>query len=237
MVARWRSLAVVVTLAFGLSACGGNSGQTKDSTSGGLTSVTFVAPAVGQVSEMVLAKEKGIFKKHGINLTIKYVEPAAVVPTLMSGKADFGWLNAPATLAARANGVPVQSVAVTSVAGTNPAAVPIQLLVPKGSAITSVKDLVGKRVAVNPAAHGEYILLEALKEAGIPFDPAPPPSRPTPLSPSLLRRRSSSRPTKNLFKSFGLRWTRRMVMPTLTKTRCVPPFRRSPKLTPASRTS
>jgi sulfonate transport system substrate-binding protein len=38
------------------------------------------------------------------------------------------------------------------------------------SGIKSVKDLVGKKVAVNPAAHGEYILLEALKEAGIPFD-------------------------------------------------------------------
>lgn len=40
----------------------------------------------------------------------------------------------------------------------------------KDSGITSVADLVGKRVAVNPAAHGEYILLKALQEAGIPFD-------------------------------------------------------------------
>ena len=33
-----------------------------------------------------------------------------------------------------------------------------------------MKDLVGKKVAVNPAAHGEYILLKALEEAGVPFD-------------------------------------------------------------------
>jgi len=40
----------------------------------------------------------------------------------------------------------------------------------KSSGITKVEDLVGKRVAVNAAAHGEYILLKALQEAGISFD-------------------------------------------------------------------
>jgi sulfonate transport system substrate-binding protein len=39
---------------------------------------------------------------------------------------------------------------------------------PAASAIRAVRDLVGKRVAVNGAAHGDYILLEALAEAGIP---------------------------------------------------------------------
>jgi sulfonate transport system substrate-binding protein len=38
------------------------------------------------------------------------------------------------------------------------------------SGIESIEDLVGKKVAVNPAAHGEYILLKALEEAGVPFD-------------------------------------------------------------------
>jgi sulfonate transport system substrate-binding protein len=43
------------------------------------------------------------------------------------------------------------------------------ILVPKRSSITTVQGLVGKKVAVNPAAHGEYILLKALEQAGIPF--------------------------------------------------------------------
>ncbi|WP_406229403.1 NrtA/SsuA/CpmA family ABC transporter substrate-binding protein [Nocardia sp. NBC_01009] len=38
------------------------------------------------------------------------------------------------------------------------------------SGVRSVTDLVGKRVAVNPAAKGEYILLKALAQAGIPAD-------------------------------------------------------------------
>jgi sulfonate transport system substrate-binding protein len=42
------------------------------------------------------------------------------------------------------------------------------VIVPAGSPIKSVADLVGKRVAVNGAAHGDYILLKALEKAGVP---------------------------------------------------------------------
>jgi sulfonate transport system substrate-binding protein len=42
------------------------------------------------------------------------------------------------------------------------------IISPKGSAIRKIEDLVGKRVAVNAAAHGEYLLLKALQNRGIP---------------------------------------------------------------------
>jgi sulfonate transport system substrate-binding protein len=42
------------------------------------------------------------------------------------------------------------------------------IISPANSSIRTVKDLVGKRVAVNWAAHGDYILLKALANAGIP---------------------------------------------------------------------
>lgn len=41
------------------------------------------------------------------------------------------------------------------------------IISPAGSAIRTVKDLVGKRVAVNWAAKGDYVLLKALANAGI----------------------------------------------------------------------
>ncbi|HSS37634.1 MAG TPA: NrtA/SsuA/CpmA family ABC transporter substrate-binding protein [Polyangia bacterium] len=50
--------------------------------------------------------------------------------------------------------------------GGNP--VPAGILSPPQSSIRTVKDLVGKRVAVNWAAHGDYILLKALLNEGIP---------------------------------------------------------------------
>jgi sulfonate transport system substrate-binding protein len=44
------------------------------------------------------------------------------------------------------------------------------LIVPKGSPVTRVEELAGKRVAVNWAAHGDYILLRALEKHGVPAD-------------------------------------------------------------------
>ena len=42
------------------------------------------------------------------------------------------------------------------------------IIVPATSTIKDVRDLVGKRVAVNLAAHGDYILLKALANANVP---------------------------------------------------------------------
>ncbi|MDX2020791.1 MAG: NrtA/SsuA/CpmA family ABC transporter substrate-binding protein [Deltaproteobacteria bacterium] len=44
------------------------------------------------------------------------------------------------------------------------------ILAPAGSDIRTIKDLVGKRVAVNLAAHGDYMLLKALADAGVPAE-------------------------------------------------------------------
>jgi len=44
------------------------------------------------------------------------------------------------------------------------------IIVPGDSPIKKLKDLVGKRVAVNLAAHGDYILLKALTNEGISID-------------------------------------------------------------------
>lgn len=42
------------------------------------------------------------------------------------------------------------------------------IIVPGDSNVRTVKDLVGKRVAVNLAAHGDYLLLKALANANVP---------------------------------------------------------------------
>ncbi|MFB7723119.1 MULTISPECIES: NrtA/SsuA/CpmA family ABC transporter substrate-binding protein [unclassified Nocardia] len=62
--------------------------------------------------------------------------------------------------------VGVRIVAVQDPAGKDQSGI----IASPGSGIHSVADLVGKRVAVNPAAKGEYILLKALAQAGIPAD-------------------------------------------------------------------
>lgn len=141
--------ASAVVLGFGTSACGGESGGTAETGDDGLVPVTFAAISVGQVAPIVLAEEQGIFEDHGIDLTIEFVEAAAVIPTLVGGDAQFGWLNAPAVLAARTNNVPVKAVTASSVAGDDASAFPIQVMVAADSDISSPADLAGKKVAVD----------------------------------------------------------------------------------------
>lgn len=62
--------------------------------------------------------------------------------------------------------VGVRIVAVQDPAGKDQSGI----IAAQGSNIRTVADLVGKRVAVNPAAKGEYILLKALAQAGVPAD-------------------------------------------------------------------
>ncbi len=163
---------MVAVLALSAAACGG--GTSEDSTdaaaapsSSAPVKVTLGALSIGQVAPMVLAEQKGIFEKHGIDLTITFLEPPALVPTLMSGKADFIWSNPPALLGARANNVPLKSVTTVSTAGDEPTTFPIQVLVPKGSSIKTLADLAGKKVATASLFQlPDLALAESLDKAG-----------------------------------------------------------------------
>lgn len=161
------TLAVVLALVTALAGCGGSDSGTKTS-AGGATSVTLASLSVAQVAPLVLAKEKGIFEKHDINLTLKYVEAPAVIPTVLSKKAEFGYLNAPAVLGARSNGVPVKSVVTTSIVKGDPAQFPIQLMVPTKSKIATPADLKGKKIAVDTLFQiPDLALRNALLSSGV----------------------------------------------------------------------
>ena len=62
--------------------------------------------------------------------------------------------------------LPFAIYAVANPSGTKRAGI----IVPASSTARSLRDLVGKRVAVNLAAHGDYILLKALAHEGVPLD-------------------------------------------------------------------
>lgn len=173
---------LVAAVALSAVACGADSSQSSDAGSAGgqssgadasaggeaLVQVDLAALAIGQVAPFVLAEEKGIFEKHGIDLTISYVEPPALVPAVMSGDADFIWGNPPALLAARANKVPLKSVTTVSVAGDDPSTFPIQVMVPENSAIETLADLAGKKVATASLFQlNDLALMESLDKAGV----------------------------------------------------------------------
>lgn len=161
--------AMAGALALTVTACGGDAAsEPKAAGTDGLTKVSMSVIPVANVAELYLAKKQGIFEDHGIDLDIQLVQPPAIVPSLLSGDVDFGWGSAPGLVAARGNDVPIKAVTTVAVAGDDPASFPIQVMVPKGSDITTPEDLVGKKVATDTLFQmPDLALIATLEDAGI----------------------------------------------------------------------
>jgi sulfonate transport system substrate-binding protein len=103
-----------------------------------------------------------------VNATIEWV-PAAGAFSASFDAMNSGALNASGgaispIVGALSHNLPFRIYAIANPGGAGRAGI----IVPGTSAIHSVRDLVGKRVAVNLAAHGDYLLLKALADANVP---------------------------------------------------------------------
>ena len=110
-------------LALSSAACGGEQRRDAAASSrrrGGLAKVDLTCPGDRPGRPLRAGREEGHLREARHRPEISFVEPAALVPTLMSGDADFIWGNPPALMAARANNVPIKSVTTVSVAGDDP---------------------------------------------------------------------------------------------------------------------
>jgi NitT/TauT family transport system substrate-binding protein len=130
------------------AACGSDSGSQstpgkRDDVKVGLISILDVAP-------IYLGKEKGIFAKHDINLTLEPAEGGTeTVPSVMSGNQQFGFSNVVTLLLAQEQGLPVKAVTNGTNSTGKDGADFGALMVEQNSPIKSVRDLAGKKVAVN----------------------------------------------------------------------------------------
>jgi NitT/TauT family transport system substrate-binding protein len=97
----------------------------------------------------VVADRQGFFKAEGLDVEItKFESGATAVPVLQSGRLDVALSNTVSTLQAIAQGLDATVLAPGAVVRSAPPDTTTALLVLKGK-INSLKDLEGKRVAVN----------------------------------------------------------------------------------------
>jgi NitT/TauT family transport system substrate-binding protein len=141
--------AVVVALLLGMAGCGSGA-PPPSSGSGEPDDVTVGMISIVDVAPIYLGKEKGIFGKHGIDLTLRPAEAGTeTIPAVLSGGLQFGYSNIVTLLLARAQGLPVKIVTngnnSTGVDGADFGS----LMVSGNSAVRSVADLEGRKVAVN----------------------------------------------------------------------------------------
>ncbi|TMJ27987.1 MAG: transporter substrate-binding domain-containing protein, partial [Alphaproteobacteria bacterium] len=97
----------------------------------------------------VIADRQGYFKAEGIEIEVtKFESGALAVPVLQSGRIDIAFSNTVATLQAMEQGLDAVVLAPGAVVRSSPPDTTTALIVRKGS-LSSLKDLEGKRVAVN----------------------------------------------------------------------------------------
>jgi sulfonate transport system substrate-binding protein len=162
-----------------LAACRQPSTSSADAGSGGVSSTGAAYSSVeirfsdpGNAGVFAYAKREGILEKElaKIGSSIVWV-PAAGAFSANFEAMNSGAINASGgaispILGALSHNLKFKIFAISDPGGIRQAGI----LSPGPSAIRQVKDLVGKRVAVNLAAHGDYILLKALANDGVPAD-------------------------------------------------------------------
>lgn len=120
--------------------------------------VTYAQPS-GAFTPIWVAHEAGLFKKHGLNATLKLLTPQVSAQAVIAGEADF-YTNGPDLINARLNGGQVKYFGGT-----------IQQLVFEvwgAKEITSIQDLKGKVVgASTPRAALDTATREVLKRNGL----------------------------------------------------------------------
>ena len=164
---RLLSAAACVMLVAMLAACssgsssGSGSASASPASGGSLTSLTvaYAAPGAG-FSDLYVGVADGIFKKYGLNVKVIQVTPANLVPALLSGSVQIGGGVADGAASAILSGESLKYIALTE------ATYNLQLWVNKG--ITSVRDLIGKTVALTTAgSENDFALTALLASNGI----------------------------------------------------------------------
>ena len=121
--------------------------------------------AVPYYAPLYLAQENGYFAEEGLNVEFYYAAAADIVKNVAAGNVEFGFPNADAVVAAKAQGIPVKVVHTTYQEGLG------AIIFGSDSGISTPADLKGKKVAVTSLGSANYFQLQAAMEsAGLTID-------------------------------------------------------------------
>ena len=160
---------LVLAVTLGLAACG------SSSSSSGTKAAKPVNINVGYVAysddaALFLAIQNGIFTKHGLNVTLtSQANPIDVVSSMVSGQEQFGFVTTPVLVNVNSKGTSLKCVStVDGQQPTDAAHDGTMLVAAKGSGITSLKGLAGKKVATVQLTSLNSLAVEVLaKRAGL----------------------------------------------------------------------
>jgi NitT/TauT family transport system substrate-binding protein len=132
-----------------------------------LTKIKIAIIAVDATGQVMYAKDRGFFRKQGIDAEIVVVaDGTQTVPAVLSGQAQFAGIPTPGLAILKSNNAPVKAVAGGAV--YQPGTPNTVLVAAPGKRITRARDLIDKRVGLdflNSVAH--IGLLRWLQRGGV----------------------------------------------------------------------
>lgn len=144
-----------------------------------LSTAAFAQPAMEAVVgnnfghlPMIVGVEKGLFKKHGVDLKLKVVNTGTdMVNSMNKNEVQFGDMSVTTVLKARHAGAPFRVVGmIMNDATTAFADQPLAIVARKGSGITKVEDLKGKRVGLAREQTSDEYLKMVLARRGMKYE-------------------------------------------------------------------
>jgi sulfonate transport system substrate-binding protein len=116
-----------------------------------------------------LAKAQGVLEKRlaPLGMSVEwalFTSGPPIMEALNAGAVDFAFTGEPPPIFAQAAGVPV-----IYAAATQPSPHSVAILTASGSAVKTVAGLAGKRVAVAKGSSAHYLLVSALRHAGLAY--------------------------------------------------------------------
>ncbi len=162
-------LAFILLLSFLVSGCSSStSGESKETASNSKES-KVINIGYQKFGTLNILKAKGTLDKDlkSLGYTVKWTEfPGGpqLLEALNVGSLDFGHTGEAPPIFAQAAGAPLVYFANAT---ANPKGEAI--LVPKNSSIKTLKDLKGKKIALNKGSNVHFLLVKALEKAGIPY--------------------------------------------------------------------
>ena len=139
----------------------GTTAAAETKTAGDLKTVSIQidGSAVPYYAPLYLAQEKGYFAEEGLNVEFYYAAAADIVKNVAAGNVEFGFPNADAVVAAKAQDIPVKVVHTTYQEGLG------AIIFGTDSGIKTPADLKGKKVAVTSLGSANYFQLQAAMES------------------------------------------------------------------------
>jgi NitT/TauT family transport system substrate-binding protein len=167
-----RIAVLAAALALAPAGCGGDDDSADGGEGSGPTTITVGTLPIANAAPMYLGMEKGFFEEENLKIEPQIGEGgAALIPSLVSGDAQFAFVGVIPAITGVAQDVPIRIVTSSDDAAATEEEDWQTLVVPEGSPIKGVEDLPGKTVAVN-ALRGlaEVVISRSLESQGVDYE-------------------------------------------------------------------